>query len=143
VGVFLSSKTTKVPQALISQIRNLRSVPKKIVVVSINTLDIPYATSTDTHVETQGRVTQVSMSLGYFDPIDVPTMLRKLCLTVAEESDATYYLSDRKFNNLNSGEITGVMEKVFTFLHRNSSPVGPYFGLPEERLVTLGIQFDL
>ncbi len=143
VGVFLTSSTLKIPQALMSQIRNLHSVPRKVVVVSINILDIPYAEPNGTQRVVNGRVTQVSISLGYFDPINVPKILREHCLTVEEEAKATYYLSDRKFNNLDSGEIRGFMEKAFTFLHRNSSPVGPYFGLPEERLVTLGVQLDL
>ena len=143
VGVFLTSSTLKIPQALMSQIRNLHSVPRKVVVVSINILDIPYAEPNGTQRVVNGRVTQVSISLGYFDPINVPKILRDHCLTVEEEAKATYYLSDRKFNNLDCGEIRGFMEKAFTFLHRNSSPVGPYFGLPEERLVTLGVQLDL
>lgn len=143
VGVFLTSSTLKVPQALMSQIRNLHSVPKKIVVVVVNVLNLPHAEPNGTQSVVSGRVTQVSLDLGYFDPINIPQILREHCLTKEEEVSATYYLSDRKFNNLDSGEMRGFMEKVFTFLHRNSSPVGPYFGLPEERLVTLGIQIDL
>jgi KUP system potassium uptake protein len=143
VGVFLTSSTLKVPQALTAQIKNLHSVPQKIVVVSVNILDKPHADANGTRVLVNNRVTQVSIDLGYFDPIDVPKMLGEHCLSKEELLSATYYLSDRKFNNANSGDMRGIEEKVFTFLHRNSAPVGPYFGLPEERLVTLGIQIDL
>jgi len=143
VGIFLTSHHGKIPQALIAQIKNMHGIPGRIVVVSTRILDEPHAIPKEAIVEMKGSVTFVSAKFGYKDEIDIPGILIGGALTVEEESTATYYLSDRKFNNRSYGEIRGFAEQVFTFMHRNSAPVGPHFKLPDERLVTLGIQIEL
>ena len=81
--------------------------------------------------------------MGYMNEVNLPQLLRTHVMSEPQESVATYYLADRKFNNMNSGEITGITERVFTFMHRNSATPSLYFGLPDERIVTLATQLDL
>ena len=88
-------------------------------------------------------VTTVEFHLGYMSPVDLPALLRTYLTDDLDESSVTYYLADRKFTNRSCGEITGVTERVFTFMHRNSATASRYFGLPDERVVTLATQLDL
>jgi K+ transporter len=37
----------------------------------------------------------------------------------------------------------GLAEKTFAMLHRNAATASSYFGLPENRVITLGTQMDL
>jgi K+ transporter len=60
-----------------------------------------------------------------------------------EELLCTYYLADRKFIESDGGQLRGNNEKVFAILHRNSARASSYFGLPENRVITLGTQMDL
>jgi K+ transporter len=121
----------------------MHGLPGRIVVVSVKILDEPYAIPKEAVVESKGEITFVSAKFGYKDFIHIPNLLLGEVLTVEEEAAATYYLSDRKFNNRSGGEMRGFQEQLFTYLHRNSAPVGPHFNIPDERLVTLGVQIDL
>ena len=64
-------------------------------------------------------------------------------MTAEEESECTYYLADRKFLESSTGSVKGLTEKIFGILHRNSATASSYFGLPENRVITLGTQIDL
>lgn len=142
-GIFLSSTSSKVPQAIRSQIRNLHSIPQRIVIATVETEDVPISTTPATVVKVSERVTQVLIFVGFMEDVDVPKALLKSLLSANEEAEATYYLSDRKFFSPESGELRGMTDKVFTFLHRNSSTASHYFALPDDRVITLTIQMDL
>jgi K+ transporter len=60
-----------------------------------------------------------------------------------DEKECTYYLADRKLLDSSEGSVKGLTEKVFAILHRNSATASSYFGLPENRVITLGTQMDL
>jgi K+ transporter len=64
-------------------------------------------------------------------------------MSADEESKCTYYLADRKFIESTEGSLSGTTEKIFAILHRNSATASSYFGLPENRVITLGTQMDL
>lgn len=143
VGVFMTSKVDQVPQALMAQINNLHVIPNRIVLVSVEIDDVPYASANGSVHTLNSRVTQVTCSVGYMDQISIPKALTESVLTEKEEASATYYLVDRKIIGEESGELTGFNHKVFAFLHRNASTAAHYFGLPESRVVSLAVQMDL
>jgi KUP system potassium uptake protein len=143
IGIFLTSNANKVPQAAVSQMKNLHVIPARIILVSITTADIPYVSANGTVTKINDRVSQVSCTVGYLDVVNVPKMLTEGVLTVKEEAAATYYLADRKLSGPDSGDLRGMQDKVFTFLHRNASTAAHYFGLPEDRVVTLAVNMDL
>ena len=143
VGVFMTSKVDKVPQALMAQITNLHVIPNRVVLVSVSTEESPYATSHGSVHTLNSRVTQLNCSVGYMDQINIPKLLVESVLTAKEESLATYYLVDRKIVGVDTGELKGLSHKVFSFLHRNASTASHYFGLPESRVVSLAVQMDL
>ena len=143
VGVFMTSKVDKVPQALMAQITNLHVIPNRIVLVSVTTEEVPYAEANGSIHTLNSRVTQLKCSVGYMDKIDIPKVLVESVLTAKEEAAATYYLVDRKIVGVATGELKGLSHKVFSFLHRNASTASHYFGLPESRVVSLAVQMDL
>ncbi len=142
-GIYLSSTANKVPQAVTSQVRNLKSVPEKIVIVTVVTADVPYAQVAPRVTEITHRVTRVIIYVGFMERLDVPDVIRSYVLTADEEALATYYLSDRKFISSDAGNLKGTTERFFAFLHRNSSTASNYFGLPVDRVITLATQMDL
>ncbi len=142
-GIFLTSSLDRIPQAALSQIRQMHVFPSRVIAVEINSSEEAYEEVLESRTEVRDGVTTASLRLGFMNEVDVPSLVRKYLLSVSEESSATYYLADRKFNNMNRGEITGVTEKIFTFLHRNSATPSHYFGLPDDRIVTLATQLDL
>ena len=143
LGIFLSSDPDYVPQAAVSQVQNLQAIPHRIVVVSVVGEDLPYSTTAPVIEKIDHKVTHVSIFTGYMESPDVPKALRDSLLSREDEIAATYYLSDRKFVGTESGELRGVSDQVFSFLHRNSATASQYFGLPEDRVVILTVQMDL
>ena len=142
-GIYLSSSALKVPQALIAQINNLHSCPKEILIVSVVQGDVPVVTAKPILKEVNDRVKQLYVYVGFKQDVNIQKSIIENVMSEAEEAECTYYLADRKFLESSSGSLTGMTEKVFGILHRNSATASSYFGLPENRVITLGTQMDL
>jgi KUP system potassium uptake protein len=142
-GIYLSSSGQKVPQALISQLRNLHSCPKQILIVSVIQGDVPIVTGKPILKEVNDRVKQLYVWVGFKQDVNIQKTIIEYVMSEEEENECTYYLADRKFLENSQGTLKGLTEKVFGVLHRNSTAASSYFGLPENRVITLGTQMDI
>lgn len=142
-GIYLSASALKVPQALIAQLNNLHSCPKEILIVSVIQGDVPIVTGKPILKEVNSRVKQLYVWVGFKQDVNIQQSIIKHVMSADEERECTYYLADRKFLESSQGSLKGLTEKVFGILHRNSATASSYFGLPENRVITLGTQMDL
>jgi KUP system potassium uptake protein len=142
-GIYLSASALKVPQALIAQINNLHSCPRELIIVSVIQGDVPVVTAKPTLKEVNDRVKQLYVWVGFKQDVNIQATIIEHVMSAAEESECTYYLADRKFLETSSGSLKGMTEKIFGVLHRNSATASSYFGLPENRVITLGTLMDL
>lgn len=142
-GIYLSASAMKVPQALIAQLNNLHSCPKEILIVSVVQGDVPIVTANPILKSVNDRVKQLYVWVGFKQDINIQQSIIDHVMSADEESECTYYLADRKFSESPEGEIHGLTEKLFGILHRNSATASSYFGLPDDRIITLGTQMDL
>jgi len=143
IGIYLSASAMKVPQALIAQINNLHSCPKEILIVSIIQGDVPIVTGKPILKVVNDRVKQLYVWVGFKQDVNIQQSIIDHVMTAEEEGECTYYLADRKFLQSSKGSLRGMTEKVFGILHRNSATASTYFGLPENRVITLSTQMDL
>jgi KUP system potassium uptake protein len=142
-GIYLSASALKVPQALIAQINNLHSCPKDILIVSVIQGDVPVVTAKPILKDVNDRVKQLYVWVGFKQDVNIQKSIIDHVMSAAEEGECTYYLADRKFLETSKGSLKGITDKVFGILHRNSATASSYFGLPEDRVITLGTQMDL
>jgi KUP system potassium uptake protein len=142
-GIYLSASALKVPQALIAQINNLHSCPREILIVSVIQGDVPVVTAKPILKDVNERVKQLYVWVGFKQDVNIQQSIIDHVMTEAEEGECTYYLADRKFLHTTEGSLKGMTEKIFGILHRNSATASSYFGLPENRVITLGTQMDL
>jgi KUP system potassium uptake protein len=142
-GIYLSTSAMKVPQALVAQIKNLHSCPKKILIVSVIQGDVPVVTAKPLLKPVNNRVDQLYIWVGFKQDVNIQRAIVENVMSAEEEAECTYYLADRKFIESPSGKLKGNTEKTFSILHRNSARASTYFGLPESRVITLGSQMDL
>jgi KUP system potassium uptake protein len=142
-GVYLSSSALKVPQALIAQLNNLHSCPQEILIVSIVQGDVPIVSAKPMLKDVNDRVKQLYIWVGFKQDVNVQESIIESVMSAEEEAECTYYLADRKFLESSEGTLKGMTKKVFGILHRNSATASSYFGLPENRVITLGTQMDL
>ncbi len=142
IGIFLASPAEVVPAALTSQAQVMHSIPAEVLVVTVITDPVPYSTEPIESVEVFERITKLTIHVGYMESLDLP---KKLTDTVLgnHERVATYYLSERKFQGTNAGNLRGLPEKLFGLIHRNAVTPSSYFGLPTDRVITLGTRIDL
>jgi KUP system potassium uptake protein len=142
-GIYLSSTALKVPQALAAQLRNLHSCPRDILIVTIIQGDVPVVTANPMLKEVNSRVRQLYVWVGFKQDVNIQQSIIDFVMSSEEEAKCTYYLADRKFIESDDGNLSGLTEKTFAILHRNSTRASGYFGLPESRVITLGTQMDL
>lgn len=142
-GVYLSTNALKVPQALAAQLKNLHSCPENILIVTVVQGDVPIVTAKPTLKEIGPRIRQLYVWVGFMQDVNIQNSIIENVLSPDEEAKCTYYLADRKFIESSSGSLSGATEKVFAILHRNATTASHYFGLPEDRVITLGTQMDL
>lgn len=142
-GIYLSASAMKVPQALVAQIQNLHSCPKEILIVSVIQGDVPIVTAKPILKEVNDRVKQLYVWVGFKQDVNIQKTIIEHVMTATEEAECTYYLADRKFLESSEGSLKGMTEKLFGILHRNSATASSYFGLPENRVITLSTQMDL
>ena len=142
-GIYLSSSPNKVPQALTSQIKNLHSCPENILIVSVVQGEVPVVTNPPMVKQVNHRVRQRYVWVGYKQDVNVRRAIIDHLMSSDEESQCTYYLADRKIAETARGNLNGYTEKLFAALHRNAAPASNYFGLPEDRVITIGTQLEL
>jgi KUP system potassium uptake protein len=142
-GIYLSSTALKVPQALAAQLRNLHSCPSKILIVTVIQGEVPIVSAKPLVKEINGRVRQLYVWVGFNQDVNIQKSIIECVMSAEEELTCTYYLADRKFVESSEGALDGLTGKTFTILHRNSATASSYFGLPENRVITLGTQMDL
>ncbi len=142
IGVYLASQVEDVPAALLTQIRVLHAMPTDIVIATVVTDSAPYSTIPVSVREVMDRVQRVTIHTGYMETADIPSVLRQDILG-EHETVATYYLSERRFVASDDGAMPGWLERLFSYLHRNSQTPAVYFGLPPERLISIGTRIDL
>lgn len=143
LGIFLSASPDTVPQAAIAQVQNLQAIPHRMIIATVVTDDVPFSTKAPEIEQINNRAKLVTIYCGFMESPNIPKSLTASCIDAEVERSATYFLSDRKFVGLESGELQGNAEKVFSFLHRNSATAAHYYGLPQERVITLAVQMDL
>jgi K+ transporter len=93
--------------------------------------------------EINSRVRQLYVWVGFNQDVNIQKSIIECVMSAEEEQTCTYYLADRKFVESSEGALDGLTGKTFTILHRNSATASSYFGLPENRVITLGTQMDL
>jgi KUP system potassium uptake protein len=142
IGVYLASQAEDVPTALTTQVRLLHAMPADIIIATVVTDSAPYSSIPPSVREVMDRVRRVTIHTGYMETADIPAVLRASVLG-ERESVATYYLSERRFVATDAGALPGWIEKFFAYLHRNSQAPAAYFGLPQERIISIGTRVDL
>lgn len=142
VGIFMAAPNEEVPAALISQVTVMHTLPERIIVVTIVSEPFPTATTKIKVDDLTSRLTKITIPVGYMQNIDLPSLLKERVLGDLEEN-ATYFLSERRFRGTEMGRLGPRTEKLFGLFHRNAATPTEYFGLPYERVISLGTRIDL
>jgi KUP system potassium uptake protein len=143
IGIFMASPAEVVPAALISHVTIMHSLPESVYVVTIKSDTQPISTTPVLIDHVTDRLCQVTIFAGYMETVKVPNILQRDAMTAEEESSATYYLSERHFLASEGGSLGKRTETIFEILHRNAVSPTTFYGLPYDRVITIGTRIDL
>ena len=143
IGIFMASPAEVVPAALISHVTIMHSLPESVMVVTVKSDTQPVSTTPVLVDHITDRLTQVTITAGYMETVNVPSILQRSALSAEDEKSATYYLSERHFLASEGGALGNRTENLFEILHRNAVSPTQFYGLPYDRVITIGTRIDL
>jgi len=146
-AVFLNSNPDGVPHALLHSLKHYKVLHEKVVLVSVNVLDIPYVPNSQrvTVEALPNSFWRVKIFYGFKDEIDLPHALdwcaeQGLAL---EMMDTSFFLGRETLIARLGSAMPFWQEKLFIALFRNAGSAASYFKLPANRVVELGTQVVL
>jgi KUP system potassium uptake protein len=152
-GVFLNANRETTPLALRELFVHTRSIPEAAVIMSIETLRVPRVPE-DEQVMCDDLgygddgISHVTARLGFADDMNVPRLLR-LAAKVGLEGhvdleNPSYFLSQITIIPTDKADgLAAWRKRLFIAVSRNSATPVEYFGLPDDRVVTMGSHIDL
>jgi KUP system potassium uptake protein len=153
VAVFLCRDKMTTPLALRAEVEHTRTLPERVVIVSVDTVSIPHVDPFDRcAVEVLGhglfKVVHLTTRVGYHDPLSVPESLalaRKQGLLERnlDLEHASYFVSRI---TISPGDAPGMRrwrKSLFIAMARNATSAIEHFGLPTDRTVIMGSQVSL
>ena len=153
VAVFLNPSKDTTPLALRAEVEHTHTLHEKAVIVSIETVSIPYVDREDRFLVQQlGRglfkVFHVNVRLGYHDKVDVPNALqlaRKQGLLDRnlDLEHASYFVSRISITATDAPPLKALLKKLFIVMARNAASPIEHFGLPGNRTVIMGAQVEV
>ncbi len=146
-GVYTASHVDHVPPSIVYQAQRMRSLPSTVILFNLVHDPVPNVYEGD-RIETSvlgGGFYRVIGHVGFMDQARVPAMiadaLAQLDLPVPD--DMTYYVSRDTLLATDAGDMGAFRESVFAFLLRNAEPATRAFGIPADKVIELGVQYDL
>tara|TARA_B100000678_G_scaffold127818_1_gene107031 strand:- start:258 stop:1127 length:870 start_codon:yes stop_codon:yes gene_type:complete len=146
-AVFMHKDPNGTPPALLHNLKHNRVLHRRVVLLSVVTLDVPYLTDDDrlSVVKVADDLYKVVASYGFAESPDVPTILEG-----CEESglafdmmQTTFFLSHETLVAQQKGGMAKWRQQLFGRMSRNSLQPTAYFGIPPNRVVELGMQVQL
>jgi KUP system potassium uptake protein len=153
VAIFLNPGKDTTPLALRAEVEHTRTLYRKVVIASIETIGIPHVDEYERFtVELLGRgrskVFHVTIRLGYHDRLDVPDSLREcrkqgLLERNLDLEHASYFVSRMTITPTKAGPLRAAGKRLFVAMARNAASPTEHSGLPSDRTVMMGSQIAL
>lgn len=148
IAVYMSGKATKVPNALLHNLKHNQVLHERVILLHVATLDRPHVQNDEQvqHVELGQGLHRVNLYFGFADNPDVPTALRERLPAELRfhPGKATYFLGRETYRvGKKAGWVDRMRLFLFAVMARNASDATAYFHLPPGRVVELGAHITL
>ena len=146
-AMFLTSNPEGVPQALLHNLKHNKVLHQRVVMVTVEVLDVPRVEPAQRIVSEQlsHGFWRVKVYFGFMDKPDLPEAL-EWCAEHGlqiDMMDTSFFLGRETLIPRFGAKMPLWREKLFITMFRNSSSATNYFGLPPNRVVELGAQLEL
>ncbi|MFP5322565.1 MAG: potassium transporter Kup [Acidimicrobiia bacterium] len=146
-AVFLFSVPHATPPALIANHRHNHVVHERIVVVAIETADVPrIPPAARSEVRDHGEgIVSVVLRYGFMEEPDVCVGLREGAAAALgiDPQAVDYFLGSEQLIVTPRAGMAEWREHLFAFMSRNATPAANYYGLPPQRTTIVGMRVEL
>jgi len=153
VAVFLCRDKYTTPLALRADVEHTRTLPEKVMIVSVETVGLPHVDTFDRcAVEVLGhglfKVLHLTARFGYHDKLNIPEALAQarkqgLLERNLDLEHASYFGSRITIMPTDAPVMRRWRKSLFIAMARNASSPIEHFGLPGERTLMMGSQVGL
>ncbi len=146
-AVFMTMSPDGTPSALMHQIKHNHVLHEKIVILSIRSLDIPFAPP-DQRLELEDLGQGFYRLLGFYGFMEAPDAPEFLRLArrrglVTTPMETTYFLGRETLLTSGKTKMMGWRKMLFALMARNAQTAPAYFGIAPGRVIELGIQIEI
>ena len=144
IGAFLSASVHGVPLSLSHHVRHNRAVQKRLVLISVQTLEMPFVGDDERALVRRlaDGIDRVILRYGFMEDLAIPEGLATTGLfTAAQMDDISYYIGRETV--IVDRQISGMApwrELLFVSMQRNTAPTGSSFCIPSSQLVEIGTE---
>jgi KUP system potassium uptake protein len=146
-GVYMVPEPGTTPPALLANLRHNKVLHKTVVLVSVRTAGRPkvHRAQRVTLHPLGERFFQVVLLFGFMEEPNVPQELESIVDTELgiHSEETTYFLGRESVVHSPGGGWRGWRTGLFSFMYRNATSAGQYFGLDTNRVVELGARVKM
>jgi KUP system potassium uptake protein len=150
-GVFLNANPETTPLALRANLEHNYAVHETVVIVTVTTLKVPHVASRDrVTIDDLGYrddgITHLTLRYGFQDRVNVPRALRAAAKHMEGDVDVhavSYFVSRINIEATREPGMPLWRKRLFVAIARNAASPVDYFGLPDERTVTVSSHIEL
>ena len=149
VAVFFTRMRDKAPPLLTNQLKWNHALHETVILMSIDVLREPRVHARDRlRIEPLGKgIIRITATYGYMQTPDIHVILRwlpRLANIDVDPGEATYYLwSEVVVAAPENSVMPRWLLNLFTFMRRNGTRGSDYFGLPQHRVVEIGVHLEI
>ena len=153
IAVFLNANPQTTPLALRANVEHNHVLHERVIIISIETKRVPHVPNADRlaadHLgHPADGITGLTARFGFQDDLNVPAILRlavqqHLLEGTIDVDQASYFLSQMTIVPTDAPGMSSWRKKLFLTMAHNAANPARYFGLPDDRTVTMGERIDL
>jgi len=149
-AVVLGRMTQGVPLALSQNLKHNCVLHEKVLLVAVESLEVPRVSDAERGrvIPISDGISRIELRFGFMERPDVPkgleTALRYGQIANCDLSTATYYTGHETI--IPAGRRPGMArwrEALFGFMHRNAQRPGAYFNIPHDKIMEIGVEFEI
>ena len=144
-GVFLVASPAHAPRPLLSAIRNFGRMHETTILLTVQTLDTPYATAEERSSveEIVPGMWRVLLRFGFAESPNVPEALGNSALADRINPATTSYFVGRDTVTVATRGAHAIPRRIFALLHRHAQVSTDFFRVPPDHTVTMGARVEI
>jgi KUP system potassium uptake protein len=146
-AVFLTAQDDGIPPVLSHHLEHTGILHQQVVLLSISNVEIPFVDPKDRlRVSELGQgFVRVVARYGFEEEVDVPKLLEACAIhgLVVDFEHISYFLSANSIRLRRRHGILSLPGRLFAFMLRNSAPAFRHYSMPVERVIEIGLQYEV